>query len=114
MLEEILDISESGFFEATGKPIIIVPPMVQQGNLCLLNAKRFFWDGKYKDGTPLQDKAWKEDNFKDKDTFKYPIPMKTSYESETNKREIAFEVYDSVTSFTKKQWKWVVAVFLSG
>ena len=114
MLEEILNQEQDAFFETTGKPIIVVPSQVNEGNLCILNAKRFLRDGRYRDAAPLLEKARQEDNVKEKESFRHKINMKTSYDNSREDREIVFEVYDSVTTFSKKDWKRVIAVFLSG
>ena len=103
LLDEILDSEEFGKW-GENKPIIIVPASASPGNLCLLNAIQFLKDGKYVNGEDLQTEARMRESHKESVTF----------EKRVNDRRVTFEVYDSVTSFTKLQWKRVVAVFAAG
>lgn len=103
LLDEIMHSAEGGAF-SEGKPIIIVPALPIRGNLCLANAHDFLVKGEYKDGEEAEQNLPPDENLQEKIEFEYSIQ---------NKR-VKFEVYDSVTAFTKNHWKRVVALFVQG
>lgn len=103
LLDEILHSVEGGAFNE-GKPIIIVPALPTKGNLCLANITEFLVKGSYKDGEEADQNLMQEDELRDKVEFEYMI----------NSKQVKFEVYDSVTAFTKNHWKRVVALFVQG
>ncbi len=51
LLEEIVGVGDFG--GSDNRPIIIVPPSAQPGNLCLLNAIPFLKEGQFKNGEEL-------------------------------------------------------------
>lgn len=77
------------------RPIIIVPPSLQPGSLCLGNIAQFLEKGVYTD---------------DKTDRLQPVQVKKKLCG----REVVFDVYDSVAGFTETRWKRVVAVIVSG
>lgn len=103
LLDEILHSADGGAF-GEGKPIIIVPALPMKGNLCLANVHDFLVKGVFKDGEEAESSLPPEEQMRDRIEFEYSID---------NKR-VKFEVYDSVTAFTKNHWKRVVALFVQG
>lgn len=82
-----------GFQEQKGHPIIIVPPSPQIGNLCIYNAKQFLDEGKYENADNQQHSNLQE------------YCSKVSFKKKIKDKDVTFDVYDSVTSFTKHDWK---------
>ena len=74
----------------------MVPPSLQSGNLGLGNAKQFIETGQY----TTQEERINQN--------------KLEVVKRINGDPITFEIYDNVETFEPKQWKRVVAVFLSG
>lgn len=103
LLDEILHSGEGGAFNE-GKPIIIVPAVPMKGNLCMANVHDFLVKGAYRDGEEAEQNLPPEEQLRDKIEFEYSI----------NNKRVKFEVYDSVTAFTKSHWKRVVALFAQG
>ena len=68
-----------------------------------MNAVKFLVSGVYQGGEELMTEA-NHEQILEKETFARKI----------GGREIEFDIYDSVTSFVKNDWKRVVAVFVAG
>ena len=104
LLDEILGIGDSTGFSESGKPIIVVPAIPVRGGISIANTFDFLVKGKYVD--PLEAEA--------KLNTEQKLNEKIEFEKEIAGKNIQFEVYNSVISFTKRHWKRVVAVFVHG
>ena len=78
------------------KAIIVVPSIYSEGNLCMENAVEFLNNGKYIPGNNINKNI---DNI---------------FVKKILGKEISFEICSNVRTFTKNEWKKVVAVFVQG
>ena len=101
LLEEIIG-KEDNDFSKRGKPIIVVPMISQENNLCLSNSKDFFEKGEFIPPSKTEAKL----------TDKQKFEERTEFVKDIDGKKVGFEVYNSVTSFDDYQWSRVVAVFL--
>lgn len=99
LLDEILHSGENGA-SVEEKPIIVVPPTIEQSKICYSNAIEFFTNGNYIDGEEARQNEGEEE-----------FVMNKTFEYEINGKNIEFEVYDSILNFTKYHWRRVVAYF---
>jgi hypothetical protein len=97
LLDEILHSSPPN-------PIIIVPAIALKGNLCLANAVDFFVKGVFRDGEEAEAALPEDEKLRGNVEFEWEVAGK----------KVRFEVYDSVTNFTKSEWKRVVGLFAQG
>ena len=86
----------------SGRPIIIVPAGDYPGNISLKNSIKFLRDGKFEDHKIVQQSP-EEKN-----------ALKLSFSRKIGDQLVTFDVYDSVYSFTKSQWRRVVCLFTNG
>ena len=87
----------------SGKPIIVVPASEYPGNLTLKNVVQFLGD-EHTYFNPATVKLPDTEKFDQKKTFTKKIGTDN----------VTFEVFDSVYSFSKKDWKRVVCIFTNG
>lgn len=80
-------------------PVIIVPGMLVPGNLSLANIKSFLEDGVYHE---------------DPNDVGQPYSQMVKVTRRIGGKNVTFDVYDNVTSFTESRWTRVVAVFVNG
>ena len=95
LLDEILSQTQSSTSNTLMHPILVVPASATEGNISLGNVKQFLKDGQYTTATGTES-------------------GKVLVERRICDQTVTFEVYDSVTSFTEREWQRVVAVFLDG
>lgn len=91
---------QSSSSSAQTRPIIVVPASVAPGNICLGNAKSLLQEGHY--AQALSTKPPEGD------------ASKVLIDRRIGDQTVTFEVHDSVTAFTDREWKRVVAVFVNG
>jgi parafibromin len=77
-----------------------VPSSATPGNICLANSKGFLQDGQYAIATSSKPASGDQ--------------SKVLVERRIGDQTVTFEVHESVTSFTEREWRRVVAVFVNG
>ena len=88
ILQEIMNQSEL----KEPNPIILVPKAPKSGNLCLLNAKEFFVNGRYVDPERIK---IKDSNGLESNIVKFSHPI--------NDQDVNFEVCDDIISLKQSQ-----------
>ncbi len=104
LLEEILEMRLEGFGESLeGRPIIIVPQLEEDGNLCLYNAVDLLANGKYVEPAVAKQKFLAEHGSE--------VVNKVFIKRKMKGKEVTFEIRNRVE---ERHWKRVVAAFLIG
>lgn len=87
-------------YQTKKKPVIVVPPTHQPGNISLRNFKQLFKDGVYENPATT--------------SFRCP-EGRLDIEKDINGHRIVFEVVDNVGSIKQKnEWDRIVAIFMTG
>ena len=101
LLDEILSMKTEDYKAA--KPIIVVPSIEEDGNICLYNACDLLLNGNYVDTKTAKQKYFKENGAN--------VINKMFFQKKIRGKEITFEVRNKVEA---RHWTRVVAVFLLG